>query len=616
MNCCMRALRVLLLLVAVLVQSHQARAWVYVEHQALGKVAYMRACEHVTQMLNPCSTGAQERVREFLLHVERSPECEQELNGYDLFSAPKDVCGERVLNKDAFAKLSACLAEPKLLADFVASEQRYQKPEGQAEILEALHLACGNIGAKAMAFGQYNALSGDHIGLGDLRTIGAGVEARNILGELVRAVKNADHFHPEAPQVWAKHHSNALDRMVAAHRAVDHFQRLDHFLAALAEAAFAGHFLQDSFASGHGGANRPGSSPTAARQYHNYWNDAGRLLRDQAGRVWFGFGDHRLCGPSSGDARTVEACVRAARPNDPAYRPLKATEAAVRDLLLTFIFGHRSRYRETYVSDQVPIFSRTCNTVNACRDAILAAGDAIDELDGYAACAEAIPGRHWERRCSLAYLTAKGYYESKTNRHFSGCYHGVGTSCWNLGIIQAHAAETYSLDLGTSSTWVPGEFDEFSVGPRLGVTMHVAGSGLDLLNVRLEAGAMHAVSSNDWSVLGGTQLSVPTGWGYGSVIAPEVILFRFAITGPIEGDALLQREWFGTGLAFEVELGEFGLLLHTTANYVHSRSLAASAHADRWDFGLDAAVSLVLAPTSWLGEDSVHGGGPNEPPPF
>ena len=626
MKHCIRVLRVWLLLMAVLVQSHEARAWVYVEHQALGKIAYVRACEYVTQVVDPCNRGTRTRVAEFMRRAERTSTCSPELNGDGLFKQlDHDECGERVLDTATFDKLSECLVEPELLGEFVQAEQSYQKPETQVGVLEALQLACGNLGAKAMMFGQYNALSGDHIGIGDLGTIGAGIAARNILGELVRAVKNADHFHPQAPQVWAKHHANALSRMLDARVAPNHLKRLDLFMAALAEAAFAGHFLQDAFSTGHGGTNRPGSAPTAARQYHNYWNDAGRLLRDQAGRVWFGFGDERLCGPTSSDAREVETCVKHAQPTDYAYRPLKATEAAVRDLLLTFITGYRSQYRETYLVDQIPVFSKACDTVNECRDAVLAAGGASKDLDQYAACTDVFPtrvpaqekaGRDWVQRCSRAYLVVKGRYESRTNDHFRGCYHGLGTDCWNLGIIQAHAGETYSLDLGLSSTWVPNEFDDFAVGPRLGVTMHFAAAGLDVVNVRLEAGAMQATESNNWSLLGATQFSVPIGYGYGSVLAPELILFRMAITGPVQGEALIQREWWGGGLAVEAELGEFGLVFYATANAVHSRALAAGSHVDAWNFGLDTAVSLVLAPTSFLGEDSVHGGGPNEPPPF
>jgi hypothetical protein len=76
------------------------------------------------------------------------------------------------------------------------------------------------------------------------------------------------------------------------------------------ENAFADHYLQDSYASGHMGFNRRASSAAAAKVFHDYWNRRGRVVSNRAGARWLAYGDGRLGGPGNCSRLVPPACSR------------------------------------------------------------------------------------------------------------------------------------------------------------------------------------------------------------------------------------------------------------------------------------------------------------------
>ena len=70
--------------------------------------------------------------------------------------------------------------------------------------------------------------------------------------------------------------------------------QIEGFEEAIYDSAFGDHFLQDSFASGHMGFNRPASSAAAAKVFHDEWNRRGRTVSNRRGEVWKTYGDGRL----------------------------------------------------------------------------------------------------------------------------------------------------------------------------------------------------------------------------------------------------------------------------------------------------------------------------------
>jgi hypothetical protein len=187
-------------------------------------------------------------------------------------------------------------------------------------------LVCGrNVAALARIYGDATAVAGDFVAEPSELISAAGAwrfSSRKHYWRL--ALENSAHFNPMAVSGWREYHQAALDDAVAA-AAHEGLPQLERWGRALRENAFADHFLQDSFAAGHMGFNRRASSAAAAKKFHDHWNARGRVVSDFAGNTWTTYGDGRLNQPTNADGRR---------------HVMDAATASVRDLLLTFVFGH------------------------------------------------------------------------------------------------------------------------------------------------------------------------------------------------------------------------------------------------------------------------------------
>ncbi len=163
---------------------------------------------------------------------------------------------------------------------------------------------------RASAYGQGVALSADHVAQPDWFTDTSGLrEALSVFKYLTKALENAEHFHPTNKLKWHELHQCALDtaggtdaacwrppRQPALKQPADDEAR---FLRILFVSAFADHFLQDSFAAGHMGFNRPASAPIASMLHHDYYSAEGRVVRSAVSNPtiseWATYGDNHLC---------------------------------------------------------------------------------------------------------------------------------------------------------------------------------------------------------------------------------------------------------------------------------------------------------------------------------
>lgn len=144
---------------------------------------------------------------------------------------------------------------------------------------------------RAQAYGQATAIGGDHLSSPeDFLERSHGNQIASALVYAGLGLRNHDHFHPVAPRTWRRVRAQALDEAVSA-AALSGTSQVALFERAFLRHAFADHFLEDTFASGHMGFNRSGSATVAALLFHNEWNARGRLVIDFHGRQWRTFGD-------------------------------------------------------------------------------------------------------------------------------------------------------------------------------------------------------------------------------------------------------------------------------------------------------------------------------------
>jgi hypothetical protein len=210
-----------------------------------------------------------------------------------------------------------------------------REPDVEARVLARLELACGStVDVIATLYGDATAIAGDYVGHpSELLSATGAWRFSSRKHYFLLALENSTHFNPTANQTWRDYHQDALDRALAA-AAIDGLPLLEVWAQALRENAFADHMLHDSFAAGHMGFNRRASSAAAAKRFHDFWNERGRMVKDRRGESWRTYGDGRLGDPANeaGRRHVLEAATR-----------------SVRDLLLTFVFGHR--YPEEGLAD-------------------------------------------------------------------------------------------------------------------------------------------------------------------------------------------------------------------------------------------------------------------------
>lgn len=185
-------------------------------------------------------------------------------------------------------------------------------------------IACGNLKVQALLYGQGCSVSGDWSGdPGDfMSSVGAQVVTKRT-NYWRLALSNTTHFHPLATREWRDFHTESIAVALAASRKQGGAQ-LAGFEEAFYNSAFGDHFLQDSFAAGHMGFNRPGSSAAASKKFHDEWNRKGRWVSNRRGEVWKTYGDGRLDNPESREAR---------------QHVLAATTESVYGMLTAFVRG-------------------------------------------------------------------------------------------------------------------------------------------------------------------------------------------------------------------------------------------------------------------------------------
>lgn len=98
------------------------------------------------------------------------------------------------------------------------------------------------------------------------------------------AATNADHFMPMSKVTWSLLMVDLQSEKTS-----------ENPLMQWATAAFAMHFLEDSFAAGHVGLNRSRFQHDYDNAYHDDFNQNGRFMKNDH-RSWYSYGDHRLWG--------------------------------------------------------------------------------------------------------------------------------------------------------------------------------------------------------------------------------------------------------------------------------------------------------------------------------
>jgi hypothetical protein len=178
-------------------------------------------------------------------------------------------------------------------------------------------------------YGQSIAIAGDHVGKPeDLISPRGQVVAASVVTYASLALENVQHFHPAAPRNWRTYHDRALE---LATKDYPGGPIARDFAEVFHTSAFADHFLQDAFSSGHAGFNRPATGAVASMAFHDIWNRAGRLVKSPTGSCWVQYGDGKLKFASETARFQIDA----------------AQKAAVYDVLAAFITGKRDPGRET-----------------------------------------------------------------------------------------------------------------------------------------------------------------------------------------------------------------------------------------------------------------------------
>jgi hypothetical protein len=160
-----------------------------------------------------------------------------------------------------------------------------------------MKVACGTVDVSAHVYGQATSLGGDNFpSPEDFFTAAGFGKVWSRVHRALLARVNSAHFHPFAEREWREYHGRAQEhaREAATQSGLEMFTRFER---AFFESAYADHALQDGFAAGHMGFNRPASSAAAAYTFHNAWNERGRIVHNRRGDTWTTHGDGLLDDP-------------------------------------------------------------------------------------------------------------------------------------------------------------------------------------------------------------------------------------------------------------------------------------------------------------------------------
>ncbi|NVB81925.1 MAG: hypothetical protein HOV81_26325 [Kofleriaceae bacterium] len=220
-----------------------------------------------------------------------------------------------------------------------ACERLAASKDRDAGTTQRYEVACGNLGTTAFLYGQGTSVSGDFVSEpGELLSVLGASTATSRTNYYKLALTNGAHFHPTATREWREIHKDAVDGALAASREVG-VEQLQAFEQAFAESAFADHFLHDSFAAGHMGFDRPGSSVAASKAFHDEWNERGRRVANRRGQIWITYGDGYLDIPQNRDARR---------------RVVAASAESVYGVVAAFVLGTRDPEPDYEVWREVP----------------------------------------------------------------------------------------------------------------------------------------------------------------------------------------------------------------------------------------------------------------------
>jgi hypothetical protein len=277
----MRPTCLLAMLASLILPVRSARAWNYQEHLAIGQEGYLSACNGLATRPEIKGLPAQDvRYRRFVM---------------------------------------ACA--PGLLDGGVTPPERRGSP-------------------RSFVYGQAVAISGDLLSTPQEFFSALGGEHVLSTGYYFSlALVNSSHFHPQSIRRWREFHVQAIEAAVEAAHAlgVDQEQKFER---AFYLSAFAQHFLQDSFAAGHMGFNRPASSAAASYRFHQRWNQEGRLVRNERGNIWTAYGDGLLLDKRNDRNRQLV---------------LEAATDSAAGLLLAFINGQQGANNlDTSVTNIIP----------------------------------------------------------------------------------------------------------------------------------------------------------------------------------------------------------------------------------------------------------------------
>ncbi|HEX5062145.1 MAG TPA: hypothetical protein VFV99_22400 [Kofleriaceae bacterium] len=200
-------------------------------------------------------------------------------------------------------------------------------------------IACGNLNVQSFLYGQGTSVGGDFLADSDefRSTFGAALAVDR--GNYLRlALRNSTHFHPMVTREWGDLHEVAIAGALAASQKQG-VALVDSFEQVFYDSAFADHFLQDSFAAGHMGFNRPASSAGAAHAYHDEWNKRGRMVSNRRGAVWKTFGDNLLDIKENAESRK---------------HVIAAATDSVYSVLAAFVLGEYDGTSDLAVWNEVP----------------------------------------------------------------------------------------------------------------------------------------------------------------------------------------------------------------------------------------------------------------------
>jgi len=441
-------------------------------------------------------------------------------------------------------------------------------------------IACEQVELNSTQYGQFTALSGDHLGPDETQGIRSNIAAKDLVGYLLRASHNADHFHPLGPLEWRSRHEQALLAALKAKDTSTYLKQVDAFWTAFYLNAYGDHFLQDAFSAGHGGFNRPSSTPSAANSFHNAQNEQGRILSDGAGRRWLSYGDDRLFTDANAEGRA---------------RVWWAAKASVRDFILTFVFGRRSRQREQDASLRVPTLSRAlCGEVSSPQLLVYWANRNRQIDDKF--------NQAWLAEGELALRLPERPDDLAEPRLPPDC-----EESWSsLLLVQEPADYAVAHTFGVTEFGRINDYDHtLALTYSFSIYKKMLQYGMDVgwySSTRADGNA---------GVLLGPTASLPLGGKYGTVLAWDVdakLLILLPALNHDHSTAFVQHLAPSLGLAMSLQAGKLNLRFSAGPSLSFSNEL--KVNDDRWNtpgIGWYAQFGIQLI-------NSPRGGGPMRPP--